>query len=145
MQVDLAQVCFARWYSLRQKNESNRLFKKAHVVSGTKTNVITSVEITDGYAQDNTLFKTIVEHAFENFQAKELSADMAYSCRENLRFIGKHGAIPYITFRKNTKRRFKGYPIWSIMYRYFKENHEKYIQHYNQRSNAETLFSMIKR
>jgi transposase len=70
---------------------------------------------------------------------------MAYSSRENLRLVGKLGAIPYIPFKKNTRRRAKGYPIWSIMYRYFKENREEFMQHYHLRSNAETVFSMLKR
>lgn len=31
------------------------------------------------------------------------------------------------------------------MYRYFKDNKEDFMKHYHRRSNAETVFSMIKR
>jgi len=136
---------FGRWYSIKQKNEKRRLFKKAHVVCGVKTNVIVSVEVTDGYVHDTLMFKNIVENAFNNFQIKEVVADMGYSSRNNMGIISKHGAIPFIPFKKNAQRQSKGTPVWSAMYDYFKNNRDEFMKHYHIRSNVETVFSMIKR
>ena len=76
---------------------------------------------------------------------KEVSADAGYSSRYNLRLISKCGAVPYIAFKKNTTGKANGTLIWSQMYRYFTDNKEEFLRHYHRRSNAETVFSMIKR
>jgi transposase len=136
---------FGRWFDVREKRSERRLFKKAHIVCGTKTNIIVSVEVTDGYVHDNLMFQEIVSHAFENFKIKELYADMGYSSRKNLQFVTNHKAIPSIPFKKNVRRLTKGYPIWSTMFNYFKYNRDKFMEHYHQRSNVESVFSMIKR
>lgn len=34
--------------------------------------------------------------------------------------------------------------MWSKMYHYFMFNHEEFLEHYHKRSNAETVFHMIK-
>jgi transposase len=70
---------------------------------------------------------------------------MAYSSHRNLELVSKCGAVPYIAFRKNTTGRARGCYVWMRMYRYFQENKEEFMQHYHRRSNAETVFSMIKR
>jgi len=70
---------------------------------------------------------------------------MGYSSRNNMGIISKHGAIPFIPFKKNAHRQSKGTPVWSAMYDYFKNNRDEFMKHYHIRSNVETVFSMIKR
>jgi transposase len=136
---------FGRWLDVREKRQERRLFKKAHIVCGTKTNTIVSVEITDGHVHDSLMFDEIVKTAFENFDIKELYADMGYSSRKNLNTVSALGAVPYIPFKKNARRITHGYPIWSNMFNYFKYNRDKFMEHYHQRSNVESVFSMMKR
>lgn len=136
---------FGRWVNARTGNSEKRLFKKAHLFSGTKTNVITSVEVTDGFMHDSKVFQYLLLDTNLNFDMKEVSADAAYSSRYNLRLVSKCGAVPFIAFKKNTTGKADGTIIWSQMYRYFTDNKEEFLQHYHLRSNAETVFSMIKR
>lgn len=136
---------FGRWVDIREKRQERRLFKKAHIVCGTQTNTIVSVEITDGHVHDSLMFDEIVKTAFENFDIKELYADMGYSSRKNLHTVASLGAVPYIPFKKNSRRITHGYPIWSHMFNYFKYNRDKFMEHYHQRSNVESVFSMMKR
>ncbi|MFX0009115.1 MAG: transposase [Candidatus Hermodarchaeota archaeon] len=136
---------FGRWFNARTGNTEKRLFKKAHLFSGTRTNIITSVEITDGFMHDSKVFQYLLLDTNMNFDMKEVSADAAYSSRRNLMLVSKCGAIPYIAFKKNTTGHRRGSIIWSQMYRYFSDNKEEFLQHYHRRSNAETVFSMIKR
>jgi len=136
---------FGRWVNSRTGNTEKRLFKKAHLFSGTRTNVITSVEVTDGFMHDSKVFQYLLLDTNLSFNMKEVSADAAYSSRRNLTLVSKCGAIPYFAFKKNTTGKADGSYIWSQMYRYFCDNKEEFLQHYHRRSNAETVFSMIKR
>jgi len=136
---------FGRWVNARTGVSEKRLFKKAHLFSGVKTNIITSVEVTDGFTHDSNVFLFLLMDTNLHFDMKEVSADAGYSSRYNMTLVSKCGAVPFIAFRKNTVGNSKGSYIWSKMYKYFSENKEEFLQHYHRRSNAETVFSMIKR
>lgn len=133
------------WQHVRTGLSKRRMFKKAHLFTGTKTNVITSVEVTDGYTNDTTMFRSLLYDSAKHFDVKEVVADMGYSSRENLGLVSSVGAIPFIPFKKNIKGQSKGVKIWRVMYQYFKEHREDFMQHYHRRSNVESVFSMIKR
>jgi len=137
---------FERWVNnIRYKKKKTRLFRKAHVMSGVKTNVITHIEVTDAYIHDSLIFPSLVKNTARYFEMKEVSADMGYSSRKNLTIVAQYGAIPYIPFKKNATRRSRSAPIWHTMYNYFKSHKEEFMKHYHLRSNAESVFSMIKR
>ncbi len=57
----------------------------------------------------------------------------------------QYGAIAYIPFKKGTGQNARGCMVWSKMKKYFDEHHNEFMEHYHKRSNAETVFSMIKR
>ncbi len=69
-----------RWFDVKySKEEDRRMWLKAHVMCGVKTNIVTSVEISDGYSNDHGYFKPLLEAAAANgFTMKEVSADKAY-------------------------------------------------------------------
>jgi len=137
---------FERWFNIRtQKPSKLRQWKKVHVISGAKTNIITSLAVTDGTVADSPELIPLVKKAIKNFNPREISSDKAYSSRENLKFISSIGAVPYIPFKKNSIQNPKGCKIWSAMYEYFFNNKEEFDKHYHQRSNVESTFSMIKR
>jgi len=80
------------------------MWLKVHLMCGVKTNIVTSVEISDGYANDYHYFKGLVARTGENgFSMKEVSADKAYLGGENLLVTLRQGAIPYIPFKSNSK------------------------------------------
>jgi len=137
---------FDRWLNVRtQEPSKKRGWMKCHAICGVKTNIITSVEITDGKANDSPPFTPLLTDTAKLFNVKEVSADKAYSSRANLELAKKLGAMPYIPFKKNTTKKSKGSPTWAKMFELFSKNYIEFAQHYHKRSNIETSFSMIKR
>ena len=74
----------------------------------------------------------------------EVSCDKAYSSRKNLELIENVGAVPYIPFKKNSKKLRGATTIWGKMFYYFMYKHDEFLEHYHKRSNVETCFHQIK-
>lgn len=136
---------FARYFDYKWGKENKyRLWLKAHILCGTKTNIITSVEITDGYEHDSPQLAKLVHETAKQFKMGDVCCDKAYSSKKNLELIKDVGAVPYIPFKKNVTGKARGSSVWSKMYYYFMYKHEEFKQHYHKRSNVETCFHMIK-
>ena len=133
-----------------QKHDTKRKhsFLKLHAVCGTKTNVITACEVTpsEGLGTgDTSLFVPLANATKANgFGIEEMSADMAYSSRDNMGLIEDFGGTAFIPFKKDASTRSSKSIIWRKMFHYFKFNQEEFMQHYHARSNIETSFHMIK-
>ena len=134
---------YERWYDHKWgKEKYQRKWLKAHVMSGTMTNIVTAIEVTRGNVNDSPVLPTLTDKTAEGFQVTEVSADKAYISEANLRHIQGHGAYPYIPFKSNTTG--KGSVMWGRMYAYFMLNQDAFNEHYHRRSNVETVFSMVK-
>lgn len=118
---------------------------KAHIIVGTKTNVIVGAKITENNINDSTQFIPLVREADESgFDLKEISADKAYSGRRNMNFATEIGAMPYIPFKSSASGKSRASPIWRKMYHMFELQREEFDAHYHARSNVETTFMMVK-
>ncbi|MCX6776996.1 MAG: IS5 family transposase, partial [Candidatus Micrarchaeota archaeon] len=118
---------------------------KAHVCIGVKTHTITAVEISNEKGSDCRQFAPLVENtAKEGFNMKEVSADRAYSSRDNYELIREIGGQAFIPFRSNATGTSRGSPLWKKMFHYFQLHQEEFMAHYHKRSNVETTFHMIK-
>jgi transposase len=118
---------------------------KAHILVGTKTNVIASARITKEQGGDCLQFAPMVMEAHDNgFDIKEITADMGYMSRANYNLAESIGATAYIPFSKNVGGRARGSYMWKKMYHFFQFNREEFLQHYHQRSNVESVFKMVK-
>jgi transposase len=140
---------YRRWFSEKYgKEKSAATFLKAHVMVGTRTNVVTSVEITFGHGNDGPSFRPVFERTARRFDVKRVSADKAYSSARILSLIDSAGAVPYIPFKSNAKGTSpylgRGKELWARMFHFFSYNRDEFMQHYHRRSNVETTFSMIK-
>lgn len=137
---------FARYFDYKWGKENKyRLWLKSHVMVGTKTNVITAVEITQGTANDSPQLTKLVHETAKQFKMGDVCCDKAYSSKKNLKLIEKVGAVPYIPFKKNVTGRSRGdSSLWNKMYYYFMYKNEEFKKHYHKRSNVETCFHMIK-
>ncbi|MBN1468545.1 MAG: IS5 family transposase [Fusobacteriaceae bacterium] len=136
---------FGRWFDYKWgKDKKYRVWLKAHLISGVKTNIVTGVKITEGHENDSPQLNELVKRTAESFNIKEVSADKAYSSKANLEVISETGGTPYIPFKKNVSGKSRGSLIWTKMYHYFMYQHEEFLQHYHKRSNSETVFHMIK-
>jgi len=133
----------------REKHKVRKQHKwvKAHVMCGTRTNVITSAEITGEYGADCPQFERLVTATHESgFSLDEVSADKAYLSRDNLGLVECLGGTPYIPFKEGSRgtRTRGGSPIWKRMYYLFQYQNDEFMAHYHKRSNVETVFQMVK-
>jgi len=136
---------FDRWFDVRiGKDSDKRRFRKAHLTCGVKTNIITAVNITAGTSADSLEFENLVEKTNKIFDIREVSADKAYSSRDNLAVVSSIGAIPFIPFKSNTKGRPNGPWVWRRMFDLYTAHREDFLMHYHKRSNVESTFHMLK-
>lgn len=136
---------FARYFSFKHgRDMTYRIWIKGHLLSGTKSNIVVNAEITDGNSNDSPQLAPLIKGVSDKFNMEEVSCDKAYSSRENLKLIEDVGAMPFIPFKKNATGEHPKHTIWKKMYHYYLYNHEEFMKHYNQRSNSETVFHMIK-
>jgi transposase len=142
---------FVQWMHAKYTNPhliQKRQFIKCHIMCGVKTNVVTAVEMTEGYSADSPQFKPLVEATAKNFVMQEVSADKAYLSTANLQTVVDNLAQPYIPFKTNSTREWSqrrpAPAIWKQMFHLYSYNTERFLQHYHKRSNVETTFHMIK-
>jgi transposase len=140
---------FVRWFNVKYGEEvENHDWIKVHLMCGVKTNIVTSVEITERHANDSPHLKPLVEATARNgFQVKEVSADKGYDSFSNRCLVLVKGGIPYIPFREGEKNKpnpsGKG-ELWRRMFHFYKFNEAEFKSYYHKRSNVETTFWMIK-
>jgi transposase len=135
---------FQRWFSFKHGREiCSKRWVKCHFMTGVKSNIVTSVRITTELDNDSPELKALVQQTAENFDMKEITADKAYSSIDNHEIIAEAGATPYIAFKKNVTGKVGG-GMWKKMYHYFMLNNDSFMEHYHQRSNAESTVHMIK-
>jgi transposase len=142
---------FTRWFDVKYgEKEDHRVWLKLHLMCGVKTNIVTSVQVSDGFAHDYSFFKGLVDStAKAGFQMKEVSADKGYLGATNMLATLQHGAIPYIPFKTNSVPDSRGSygaksEVWTRMYHFYSLHRAEFLQHYHKRSNVETTFHMIK-
>lgn len=144
---------YRRWYSEKYgKEKTSAIFLKAHCMVGTKTNVVTSVSVTDAFTHDSHMMKPVLERtAAKGFQVERVSADKAYSSSRIHELVNAIGAEPFIPFKVNATGskpcRFGGdkrKELWSKAFHLFMYRRDEFLSHYHRRSNVETTFSMIK-
>ena len=137
---------FGEYCKNKYEPKKSHHWLKAHISVGTKTNVITAVEITDENGADCPKFLPLMERNYANgFSVQEVSADKAYSSRDNLELVGKHNGVAYIPFKSNAVGNPKGKSrLWRNMFYYFQMNQESFLEHYHKRSNIESTNMAIK-
>jgi transposase len=134
---------FVRWYDIKYNRFSaEQQWIKAHICCGTKTNIITAIEIHGRDAGDGEQLPALVESTAKNFKMAEVSADKGYSGRPCHDAIASVGAIPYIAFKSNTTGGVGG--LFQKMFHYFQFNKEDFLAHHHRRSNVESTVSMVK-
>jgi transposase len=142
---------YARWFNAKYGREmSYNFWLKAHVMVGTRTNIITSVEVTDNRVHDSPVLPALLGTSAKRFSMKRVSADKGYLSQTNTEAIAKHGAEPFIAPKVNTAftrpvdaSRNKA-ASWDKMLHYYLYRKDDFLRHYHRRSNVETTFHMIK-
>ena len=141
---------YLTYFNYKHKRDlREKVWRKCHAVCGVKTNIITSVEITEGHVADNNLFEPLAKDTARNFKIRDFSADKGYLAGKNFALIKELGGQAFIPFKKNTtgssNSQSEHRSYFKQAYRFFKEHQEEYLNRYHKRSNIESSFSMIKR
>ncbi|HEX2268557.1 MAG TPA: transposase [Pyrinomonadaceae bacterium] len=90
----MASVCIG--FTLTHK-EDRRIWLKLHLMCRVKTNIVTSVQVSDGYAHDYPYFKGLVDRTADaGLKMREVSGDKGYLGASNMLATLQRGAIPYI-------------------------------------------------
>jgi transposase len=147
-----ATTTYARWFDHKWGKERTRqTWVKAHLMCGVNTHIVTSAEATAYESADNLQFPMLVEKTAEIFAINEVSADKAYSGRNNLKVVQSVGGTAYIPFMSHSTGKINKYHkyhefdgLWHRMWHFYNFNREAFMQHCHKRSNAETVYSMIK-
>lgn len=142
---------YARWFDAKYGREMTKhLWLKAHINVGTRTNVVTAVEVTDYNVHDCPVLPDLLETTSKRFRMERVSADKGYLSDANVATIAAYGAQPFIPPKSNT--RFGIVPdasrrrsdVWHKMFHFYQFNRDEFLRHYHRRSNVETAFHMIK-
>ncbi|MBT4174853.1 transposase [archaeon] len=137
---------FDRWnnYKWGRHKGKQRVWRKAHLFAGCKSNIIIGVEVTEKNVPDIKMVEQVIGQKPLFFEMQNFVADKAYSSRRVLGFIKELNMAPYIPFKKNVSSKSKGYTIWNKMFKLFKEKPQEFMPIYNARSNLESSIHMVK-
>lgn len=134
------------WFNPHTKRRQRRRdYIKLHILCGTRTNIITSAEVSEGKEHDASFFKRLLEGTARYFEIAEVSADGGYLSGENMNAALLIGAMPYIAFRKDCvlDSDYKS-TIWKDMLYLFKTRDPLFTDHYFLRNNVEATFHSLK-
>jgi transposase len=140
---------FDRWFDHKYGKYGQprawRSWVKCHIMTGTRTNVVTAVQIHEQSSADTLQLPALLETTQEaGFNVESLAADMAYSSRKNIDTIHAAGVNPLIPFKKSANPPNDG-SLWAKLFNYFQMHRDEFMGRYHCRSNVESTFSMIKR
>lgn len=134
-----------KWFEIRMNYKETKDYKKLHIISGVRTNVITSARVSQGNRNDSPYFAELVKETSFSFRIKQISADSGYLSRNNCDVVEEVGGQPFILPKTNTTTKSYGSGAWSRMIRLWEANMPLFAEHYHKRSNVEATFSMMKR
>ena len=134
-----------RWVYNRKKGREERHAEKvkAHVLCGTKTHVAAAAEVSEGEHHDSPLLPLLLKTTMQNFDVKELYADRGYLSGPHHVTAEEAGIKFFVPFKVNTTPA-HGDDAWSRAYKFFMYRNDEFRAHYDQRTQAETVFHMNK-
>jgi transposase len=137
---------FVRWFDVKYGGMGDkRDWVKLHLMCGVKTNIVTSVEVSNRKDHDSPYLRPLLDGTIKGgFKMREVSADKGYDSLNNRRLVLTRGAVPYIPFRTLWKEGGDKGELWRRMYHLYKYHEAEFNEHYHKRSNVEATFSMIK-
>ena len=135
-------VVYDRYFDFKYgKLRATHPWVKLHLMCGTVTHVITSAKVTP--EGDCPQLPVLLAQTMQNFDVRELSADKAYSSKDNHRVIESFSVEAFIPFKVDAVIDPKC-EVWSRHLAEFLFNQEKFLPHYHRRSNVETVMWMLK-
>jgi len=135
-------VVYDRWFDHKHGTLcATHPWVKLHIAVGTVTHVITGVKVTP--EADCPQLPALLKQTMKNFTVREMSADKAYSSKDNHEVLESFGVEAFIPFKVNATVDPKC-ETWSRHLCEFLFNQDKFLPHYHRRSNVETVVMMLK-
>ncbi len=137
---------FERWFDYKwgKLEGKKRVWRKAHVAMGCKSNIFLSVKVTEKSVGDASMLEEVLGVKTKYFKMNQFVADKAYLSRKIITYLANLGLDAYIPFKSNSIRKSRGCHLWSKMFKVFNYNNKSYMKKYHSRSNIETGFWMVK-
>ena len=134
-----------RWHDEKHGAvKTGKTYVKTHIMVGVTTHIITAAAASVEPLGDITAFPKLLEETRgAHFTVDELVADSAYRSEAMLEWLDNLGIDAWIPFRNNARFHYDG-SLWDRHLAVFLLNQDRFLQHYHQRSQVETAFSMIK-
>lgn len=137
---------YGRWVNVRTGRASARKeFRKANLMIGTKTSIITAIDVGEGHSHEAPMFPFLIRRTAQSFNVEEIYADMGYSSRTNFKIAKQIGSELYCPFKRGSSRLSRGSPTWAKMYNLFENNYDLFMRKYGRRAVVESCFSSLKR
>ena len=135
-------VTYDRWFDQKHgKLCAKHPWVKLHVAVGTVTHAITGVKVSP--EGDCPQLPDLLAQTMKNFAVREMSADKAYSSKDNFETLDRFGVEAFIPFKINAVMDPKC-ETWTRHLSEFLFNQDKFLPHYHRRSNVETVMWMLK-
>jgi hypothetical protein len=133
---------FGRWFDAKDGvDRTEATWVKCHLMCGAKTHIVTAVEL--GKDHDGQMLPPLHATTADTFDIKEVCADKAYLSKTNLELVDGAGGVPFIPFKVNSRPDKQG-EVWEKLFHHFALRRDEFLARYHQRSNVETVFSMMK-
>jgi transposase len=135
---------FIRYYDVKYGiTRESAEWVKVHLMTGTKTNIVTAAAILDRDAADGPQMPGLLETTAKGFTVEEVAADKAYTSVANYDAVATAGGTLFAPFKTNMTGAAGG--VFEKMFHFFALHREAFLRHYHARSNVESTFSMMKR
>ena len=142
---------FVRWFSIRHDRvETKREWIKLYSIIDINTKAILDYHVTDGHAADITsmwpmMDRLAASHKNSNFFCPDSAYPYGYLARLLCDEIANLGWTPRILPKSNTVCKNGGSQAWGDMTRTHRDNMDRFMSEYHQRSIIEAVFGAIKK
>ena len=136
---------YDRWQDDKNSPEKARAqYVKTHIIVGVQSHIITAAAASVEPVADITMLRPLLEETRgAQFTIDDLVADAAYLSEATLEWLHALGTDAWIPFRANSRFHYDE-SLWDRHLATFLLNQELFAEHYHQRSQVETAFSMVK-
>ena len=135
---------FVRWFSIRHSQaKTKRWWIKLHSIIDIATRAILDCHVTDGYTSGITSMWPMLDRLADG--NGNFCLDSAYLARLICDAIAGMGMTPRILPKSNTTCKNGGSQAWSEMTRTHRDDLDRFMAEYHQRSIIEAVFGTIKK
>ena len=139
---------YDRWFDEKWGRPKRKAkYLKLHFTCGVNTQIIAAADVSGGGDNDSPFLRSQLRTIAENFDVQQLAADRAYLSKKSFKKAEKLGVRLLVPFKVNSKfkdPKRKRSSAWEQAYHFFHLHNDSFLEHYHERSIAESVVHMIK-